>query len=82
MKCPDDVKFDVIRKVREELEKKGLNVVTIDGVKVIYDEGWFLIRASNTQPLIRIMVEARTEGGLKELLEYAKCILRKFYKWD
>ncbi|RLE81107.1 MAG: hypothetical protein DRJ51_04505 [Thermoprotei archaeon] len=82
VKCPDDVKFDVIRKVREELEKKGLNVVTIDGVKVIYDEGWFLIRASNTQPLIRIMVEARTEGGLKELLEYAKCILRKFYKWD
>jgi phosphomannomutase len=46
---------------------------TIDGVRVdIKDHGWFLLRPSGTEPLIRIYVEGRTENDLKQLLDEFK----------
>jgi phosphomannomutase len=50
----------------------GYETVTIDGVKVIEDEGWFLIRPSNTQPLVRLTVEAKTQETLQKLANFAE----------
>ena len=53
------------------------DVETLDGVRVGTDDGWFLIRASGTQPLVRITAEARDPGRADELLEEARELLRE-----
>ena len=62
--CPDDIKFGVIDAVREEALKE-YEAITVDGVRILYPEGWGLVRASNTQPVI----VARAEGCTPEALE-------------
>ncbi|MBS7288899.1 MAG: hypothetical protein KIH01_09245, partial [Candidatus Freyarchaeota archaeon] len=69
--CPDDKKFRVVDGVREDLERAGYTINTIDGVRVDFDDGWFIVRASNTQPLIRVTAEAKTDEKLKNLLGVA-----------
>ena len=79
--CPDEEKFNVVNELAEELKSTGHNILTIDGVKVITEDGWFLIRPSNTQPLIRLTVEARDEEKLMALESYAeKLLLEKIKK--
>lgn len=79
--CPDEIKFKIVDELIEEFRSLGFRVVTIDGVKVFTDDGWFLIRASNTQPLIRLTVEARDNEKLRELSRYAEgMILEKIRK--
>ena len=65
--CPDQIKFDVIRKLQNELAQEFENVNTLDGVRVELNDGWVLIRASNTSPLIRLTVEANDEKILDQL---------------
>jgi phosphomannomutase/phosphoglucomutase len=45
----------------------GYKVETIDGVKIWLDEGWVLLRPSNTQPVIRMFVEATDKDRLEEI---------------
>ena len=70
--CPDEIKFQVVDELSREFKEIGYKTLTIDGVKVIEDDGWFLIRASNTQPLIRLTVEARDESSLNRLASFAE----------
>ncbi len=49
------------------LERKDLEIGTIDGARIVYPEGWGLIRCSNTQPKVRITVEAHSVERLNEL---------------
>jgi len=65
--CSDDCKFKVIKSLQEKLSKKYQKVNTLDGIRVDFDGGWILVRASNTGPTIRLTVEAKTQGKLKEL---------------
>ncbi len=69
--CSDDIKFQVIDAVVEHYSQKegDFELVTLDGAKIIYPEGWGLVRCSNTQPSVRITVEAQTEERLKELMQ-------------
>jgi phosphomannomutase/phosphoglucomutase len=70
-KCPDEKKNEVMRRIRQRLGDRVTS--TIDGVRVdIKDHGWFLLRPSGTEPLIRIYVEGRTENDLKQLLDEFK----------
>lgn len=62
--CPDEKKFDVVEKIRDEALKDH-EAITIDGVRIFYPNGWGLVRASNTQPVL----VARCEGRTKEDLE-------------
>ncbi len=65
--CPEQRKFAVIDEVRERLESAGAELSTIDGVRVKTAEGWWLLRASNTQEVLVARAEARDEAGLKKL---------------
>jgi phosphomannomutase/phosphoglucomutase len=57
--CPDDIKFDVVRRLADSLRATHHKVVDIDGVRVIYPDGaWGLVRASNTQPALVLRFEA------------------------
>jgi phosphoglucosamine mutase len=67
-KCPDEIKFQVMEKIVESFKEKGFELDMTDGAKVIFDDGWALLRPSNTTPLIRASVEALTEERLTELL--------------
>jgi phosphomannomutase/phosphoglucomutase len=61
--CPDEVKFDVVSKVAEGFRKTH-KVVDVDGVRVLFDHGWGLARASNTQPVLVLRFEASDDGLL------------------
>jgi phosphomannomutase len=80
IECPDEKKFEVIENLKREFKKRYKKVNTLDGVKVIFDFGWILIRASNTSPKIRLYVEAKTEKKLKFLKEKFLKILKKWIK--
>ena len=78
--CPDEKKFKVVKILAEKFKKEYKKVNTLDGVKVIFDFGWILIRASNTSPKIRLYVEAKTEKELKFLKDKFSKILEKWIK--
>ena len=76
--CPDEVKFDVVRRVAEHFRKEH-KIVDIDGVRVLFENGWGLLRASNTQPVLVERFEAANEQLLsryrrevEEVLEQAR----------
>src|SRR5262249_25343734 len=64
--CPDEIKFEVVRQVRDELSKR-FKTIDIDGVRIETPRGWGLLRASNTQPVVVMRFEAQTENELSEL---------------
>ncbi|MGQ9646181.1 MAG: phosphomannomutase/phosphoglucomutase [Thermodesulfobacteriota bacterium] len=64
--CADEIKFKVVEKVREELRKR-FSIVDVDGVRVQFGDGWGLVRASNTQPVLVLRFEALTEKRLQEI---------------
>lgn len=63
----DEKKFEVIERVKEKLTSKFKEVTTIDGVRVDLEEGWFLVRPSNTEPVIRVTIEAANEESLRQI---------------
>jgi phosphomannomutase len=65
--CDDTRKFAVIEEVADRLRKEGARVSETDGVRVLTDDGWWLLRASNTQAVLVARAEARTEAGLGAL---------------
>ena len=69
--CPDDQKFKIVRELTEIFREK-YEVIDIDGVRVNFDDGWALIRASNTQPVLVLRLEAVTKERLKELVAVIK----------
>ena len=67
VKVADDKKFEIIGKMEEYAKEKGYHIVTLDGVKAKFDDGFALVRASNTGPNITMRFEATTEARLKAL---------------
>lgn len=65
--CPDEVKFAVVDKAREILRGKGYKVIDVDGARVVFPDGWGLVRASNTQPVLVVRYEAETPNRLEEI---------------
>jgi phosphomannomutase len=61
-------KFAVIDEVAARLAKEGANVNSTDGVRVKTDDGWWLLRASNTQDVLVARAEAKDEAGLERLM--------------
>ena len=65
--CPDERKFGVIQEVKARLAASGAQVNDVDGVRVLTEDGWWLLRASNTQAVLVARAEAKTEEGLERL---------------
>ncbi len=63
--CPDHLKFKIVKELTEHFRSR-YEVVDIDGVRIQFDNGWGLVRASNTQPVLVLRFEAKTEDQLKE----------------
>jgi len=76
--CPDEKKFNVIKKMAKNLKGKYKKISTLDGLKIYFDFGWVLFRASNTSPKIRIYFEAKTKEKLENLKE---TFLKEIEKW-
>jgi len=71
--CPDNIKFKVVEKAKEifilgnDLPQKPKEVITVDGVRAVFDKGWGLIRASNTQPVLVMRFEANDPASLESI---------------
>ena len=71
-KCRDSIKFEVNNQLEKTFLEMGYKVETIDGVKIWLEGGWVLLRPSNTQPVIRMFVEATDESRLTKIKEEFK----------
>lgn len=65
--CPDDLKFEVVERVKERAQDEKLDIITVDGVRIVYPNGWGLVRVSNTQPVLVARCEGKTEEALEKI---------------
>jgi phosphomannomutase/phosphoglucomutase len=64
--CPDDRKFAIVEAATAYFRERH-EVIDVDGVRILYGDGWGLIRASNTQPILVVRFEAMTAHRLREI---------------
>ena len=64
--CPDAAKFSVVEKLTEKFRKE-YDVIDIDGARIVFSDGWGLVRASNTQPALVLRFEALSRERLAEI---------------
>ncbi len=69
---------DVVAKVRERLEHEGVATDELDGLSADYGSWWFNLRASNTEPLLRLNVEDRDEESLREHVAQTVTMIKEF----
>lgn len=75
--CPDQDKFKVVQLFRDSFRKTN-QVIDIDGARVLFDGGWGLVRASNTQPVIVVRCEGKTKEDLAYIAKTIKEALLSF----
>jgi phosphomannomutase/phosphoglucomutase len=63
--CPDNIKFQIVEKAQNAFNE--FESITIDGIRIKFDDGWALIRASNTQPVLVLRFEAGSQSRLEEI---------------
>jgi phosphomannomutase / phosphoglucomutase len=66
VECPDAEKFQLVDRLREEFRAR-YSIIDVDGVRIVFEDGWGLVRASNTQPALVLRFEARSKGRLDEI---------------
>lgn len=69
--CPDEKKFEIVERAKKRLAK-DYPIIDVDGVRVKFEEGWGLIRASNTQPALVTRFEATSQerlNGYRKIIE-------------
>ena len=74
----DDIKFEVIDKIKNYAKEHNYNAIFVDGVRVNYDDGFALVRASNTSPCITMRFEASTEELLNKRKDEFLSLVNKF----
>jgi phosphomannomutase/phosphoglucomutase len=68
IECGEEEKFKIVEDAKKYFEKYGKNVIDIDGVRVEFENGWGLLRASNTEPKISLRFEAKTKEEYERIL--------------
>jgi phosphomannomutase/phosphoglucomutase len=66
-RCPDEEKFEVVDKLVNSFKDRGYEVIDLDGARVQFDDGFGLVRASNTQPVLVLRFEGKTEERMQEI---------------
>ncbi len=77
--CPDELKFEVVRRAAEVLRARH-ETVDVDGVRVLFPNGWGLVRASNTQPVLVMRFEATTPELLRRYREEVEAVVEQATK--
>jgi phosphomannomutase / phosphoglucomutase len=75
--CADSAKFDIVDAVREHYRAR-YEVIDVDGARVQFGDGWGLIRASNTQPVLVVRFEAKSQARLQEIARDVFEVLARF----
>ncbi len=79
VECPDEIKFKAVDKIVAHFKAKQ-NIIDIDGLRALYDDGWGLVRASNTQPALVLRFEALSEKRLHEIQNEIESVLKEIIK--
>jgi phosphomannomutase / phosphoglucomutase len=74
--CPDELKFEVVARAAEQLRAR-YQTVDVDGARVLFPQGWGLVRASNTQPVLVMRFEASSEELLRQYREELESVVAK-----
>jgi len=65
--CADDRKFALVEEAKIHFASQGYAMIEIDGMRLVFEDGWALLRASNTQPTLVLRYEASTEAKVLEM---------------
>ncbi len=76
--CEDSRKFEVVAKVCDEFKAEGYDVNDIDGARITFADGWGLIRASNTTPVLVTRYEATTKARMEEIQALIEGKIKKY----
>ena len=78
LSCSDEKKFDLVRRLRDRiaLVAPEARVIDVDGVRAVFADGWGLVRASNTGPVLVLRFEARTPERLQAIRELFEGLLQ------
>ncbi len=76
VECPEEKKFQLVERVKEILSSE-FSIIDIDGVRVVFQDGWGLVRASNTSPIIVLRFEAQTESRVQEIRRLVENAIEK-----
>jgi phosphomannomutase len=75
--CPDDKKFAVIAELAAAF-KKRYETIDIDGARILFPDGWGLVRASNTNPYLTLRFEGRSDEAVERMKAELFAALRKY----
>ena len=75
--CPDETKFDIVERIAEHYARNH-EVITIDGARIIFEHGWGLVRASNTQAILVLRFEADNDAHLTEIRSIVESKVNEF----
>lgn len=81
LSAPDELKFKMIDEMTESLQSQ-YEVVTVDGARVVFDSGWGLVRASNTQPAVTLRFEAYTREQIVRYMRVFEAQLMRYPQID
>ncbi|HEY0094800.1 MAG TPA: phosphomannomutase/phosphoglucomutase [Archangium sp.] len=76
----EEKKFEIVKRATEWLRQAGHSLVDVDGVRVTFPDGWGLIRASNTQPILVLRFEAKTAARLEEIRQLIEGTVAKMQR--
>ena len=76
MDCADELKFEIVAEIAEEFARTN-EVITIDGARILFENGWGLVRASNTQAILVLRFEADSEENLQLIRRTVEGKVRK-----
>ncbi len=78
--CPEHAKFEIVERVKRWFRENNFHINDVDGVRVEFEDGWGLIRASNTQPVLVLRFESTDEKRLNEIRELVESRLEAVKK--
>jgi phosphomannomutase/phosphoglucomutase len=75
--CSDENKFEIVKRAKNKFIQMGISTNEIDGARLDFGDGWALVRASNTQPVLVERFEAQTEKKLQEIKSLVENVIQK-----
>jgi phosphomannomutase/phosphoglucomutase len=82
VECPDDKKYGIVDKLTKELKRDFDKVIDINGARVMFEDGWGLVRASSNMPILVLRFEAKTEERLEEIKRLFRGYMDKYPEID